>query len=137
MWYCDKCGKYRGSPPLKSINLRFSLRTSANAPPPKPTIEELRESGIDPESVVKDVEIVPIKQLLEENEGGGEKKEGNAMQQYKRRAAALAAGLMQRGHGYKKTRKRKKRKRKTRRKTHNKRGKNKSKSRKRKRTRKH
>ena len=119
LYHCDKCGKGRKSPPLKRINLRFSLRTHVHQQlgrTPEPTIEELRESGIDPESVVEDVKIVPIKQLLEENEGGGEKKEGNVMQQYKRRAAALAAGLTQRGHGYKKTRKRKKRKRKTRRK---------------------
>ena len=68
---CHKCNKYIWESPFiteeaKSYySLRSSLRGSPEINFTEPTLEELKESGIDPDSIINEVQIYPIRELLQ------------------------------------------------------------------------
>ena len=76
---CAKCELDFNVSPVKTQSrsqTARSLRTPIYIPPPRPTIRELITSGIDPESIVSNPQIAPIRELLEEDllTAGGYKK---------------------------------------------------------------
>ena len=125
---CAKCGSDYDMDPVKvrarSQALR-SLRTPAYTPP-RPTIEELIASGIDPESVVHNPQIAPIRELLEEDLAA-ENRRGTEDARVPRNTDVIqtqeeeSKRNLSTAGGYKKSKTRKTRRKHSKRKTHRKR----------------